>query len=384
MKFLFAAGYVVSMALITAQATATGAGIDTEHVQPVTVSSADGQVICNTSGAFAQIPGHPDEFVGRGYGIGSLDYCHKIRKPLGFLALFHMDWQQHTLTMGEILLKPPVKTSAGVELHNTYDPYVAEYQGTLWVAFECTSPNAVSSCIVPLDLQNKTLDLSRLSVPVEGTIGPHGANKQIVGLLSASAPTLLAYSGRLLLYWQVDAFDNQLRENPLVTRGGDLQLDSHGMLWIGGSAGHPVKTDDPQRTRLVHDVKQGDLNSDHVAVLSDAMIVDGKILEVASVGGTGGQQVCRSTHDVSPGCWRVALSVSKEPLGKNSFGEHRLELPELPANVIEYPRIITDPSGHHYLMGYFEEPKAQPLAERTKMSIKGLAYVPIQPQTLVR
>lgn len=383
MKSVSAAKLALIMTLITSEAMASAA-FDTTHVQPVGVSTADGQVVCNVSGAFSQVPGHPDLFVGRGFGTGSLDYCHKLHNALAFLALFHMDWQQHKLTMGEILLKPPVKTSSGVELHNAYDPYVAEYQGTLWVAFECTVPNAVSSCIVPLNLQSNTLDLSRLSVPVEGTLGPHGAHKQIVGLLSASAPTLLAYSGRLILYWQVDAFDNQLPENPLVTRGGDLQLDSHGMLWIGGSPGHPVKTDDPQRTRLVHDIKEGDPSSDHVAVLSDAMMVDGKVLGVASVGGTGGQQICRSTHDVSPGCWRVALSVSTDPLGRNSFGEHRLELPELPANVIEYPRIITDPNGHHYLMGNFQEPKTAALAKRTRVPAKGLAYVPIEPQILIR
>jgi hypothetical protein len=382
MKLLPTAGVVAAMTLLTAETQAASAAFDTAKVQPVTVSTADGQTVCNVSGAFSQIPGHPNAFVGRGLGIGSLDYCHSLHNPPAFLALFHMDWQQHTMTLQEILLKPPVKTGSGVDLHNGYDPYVAQFDGTYWVAFECTAPAAVSTCVVPLDLNKKSLDLTRLTVPVEGTLGPRGNHKQVVGLLSASAPTLLTHAGKLFLYWQIDAFDNQLLQNPLVTRGAELKVDSNGMAWVVGSGGHPIKTDDSGHTSLVHDVKHGDERSDHVAVLSDAVSVGDKIVEIASVGGSGGQQICRSTHDASPGCWRMALAVSDQPLQHDTFGTHRIEVSGLPANVIEYPRIITDPSGHHYLMGNFERPKAQPLADRTTVPANGLAYIPFDPQSL--
>jgi hypothetical protein len=382
MKLLSMAGAVAALMLLTAETLAAGAAFDTTHVQPVSVSTADGQVVCNVSGAFSQVPGHPDLFVGRGFGTGSLDYCHKLHNPLAFLALFHMDWQQHKLTLGEILLKSPVKTSSGVDLHNGYDPYVTQYDGTYWVAFECTAPAAVSTCVVPLDLEKKTLDLNRLSVPVEGTLGPHGSRKQVVGLLSASAPTLLTHAGKLFMYWQIDSFDNQLPENPLITRGAELQLDSHGKLWIAGSGGHPIKTDDPQRSALVHDVKHGDQKSDHVAVLSDAVSVGNKVVEIASVGGSGGKEICRSTHDVSPGCWRMEFAVSDNPIQHDTFGAHHLEVDGLPANLVEYPRVITDPNGHHYLMGNFGQPKAEPLSNRVLIPVKGLAYIPFEPEAL--
>jgi hypothetical protein len=353
--------------------------------QPITVTTTDGQLICNTSAAFSQIPGHPELFVGRGFGIGSLDYCHQKRKDdLPFLALFRMDWHRHVLTMDHFLLKPPMKTGSGVDLRAAYDPYVATYKGELWVAFECAVPGAVSSCVAPLSADLKEIDASRLSVPAEGILGPHGSNKQIVCILSASAPTLLNFGGNLYLYWQLDPFDNQLPENKLFTRGMQLQKNAKGLLWGVASGDHPVKTDDPHLTTLVHDVIAGDQTSDHVAVTTDTVVVGGKILEISSLGGTGGQEPCRSTHQASPGCWRVSLSVADKPLGANVFGEHPLPGPTLPANVIEYPRVIVGPGGGHYLLGYFSIPKMPLESRHVMVPANGVTVIPFEPTTYVQ
>ncbi len=354
--------------------------------QPVRVQTTDGNAVCNTSGAFSQIPGQPDFFVGRGLGIGTIEECHK---PIGhgapFLALYKMDWQSHILVMQHYLVKPPVKTPTGVDLRSAYDPYVALYKGDLWVAFECTVPGAVSSCVAPLAHDLSSLDLFRFSIAVEGKLGPHGPHGQVVGLLSASAPILFPYQNMLFLYWQADYFDNQLPENHLISRGMQLEEDTHGRLWSVGSSGKPVLTDDPHLTSLVHDVRAGDQTADHVAATSDVVVVGQKILEFSSVGGTGGRQTCRSTHDDSPGCWRMALSLSDKPVGPNVFGQHELSGVSLPAEVIEYPRLIVDPAGHHFLMGNFQPPVGSPIAGRaTTLKTPGLQYAPFEPKDFLQ
>jgi hypothetical protein len=220
------------LALIPLIATVTATAAPAPVPQPVTVQTQDGQLVCNTSGAFSQIPGQPDLFVGRGWSIGSLEDCHKpASHMLPFLALFKMDWQRHMLVMQHYLVKPPVKIPGGVELRAAYDPSVALYKGDLWVAFECAVPGVVSSCVAPLTRDLSSLDLSRFSVAAIGILGPHGPNRQIVCLLSASAPTLLSYGGKLYLYWQADYFDNQAPENHLTSRGMQLEEDGHGHLW---------------------------------------------------------------------------------------------------------------------------------------------------------
>jgi hypothetical protein len=140
-------------------------------------------------------------------------------------------------------------------------------------------------------------------------------------LFSAKTPTLLNHNGELYLYWQVDPSDDERPRSLMVTRGMELEQDSHGRLWGKGSSGRPLYADDPKLTTPVHDVRRGDRTADHVALTSDIVeLGDDKVLEISSIGGTAGKQVCRSAQDDSLGCWRVGLSISNAPLGDNVFG----------------------------------------------------------------
>jgi hypothetical protein len=254
------------------------------------------------------------------------------------------------------------------------------------VAFECTVPGEVSTCVAPLlpDLTN--IDLSRLSVPALGTIGPHAPNGQIVGLISASAPTLLNYHGRLFLYWAVDYFgdDSALPQNHLATRGMELEEDPKKRLWGKGSLERSVSPIDPRLTSLVMEVTAGDPTADHVAALGDAHVVGSKIVGIFSIGGTGGTEVCRRPRDISPGCWRVLLSVANVPLGNNVFAQHELPAVSLPSNAIEYPRLIVDPEGRNFLFGNFIQTKAPAMQEqRILYPSGGVGYIPFDLARLV-
>jgi hypothetical protein len=377
------------MPIVANFSAATSIARATVALQIVSASSQDGDMICNTSGAFSQVPGRADYFVGRGFGVGTLDYCHNgLHNPSAFLALFKMDWERHILVLEHYLLQPPLVLRTGVELHSSYDPYVAVYNDEFWVTFECTSPRAVSTCVAPLSADLAHLDLSRLTVAVMGTLGPHGANKQIVGLVSASAPTLLTMRGELFLYWQVDYFDNQLPQNAMVTRGMKLRMDARGRLWGVGADGNSVRTDDPKLTTVVSDVDLEDTTSNHVSLTTDVRVFDNRILEIASIGGTEGAQICRSTHDVSLGCWRVSLSIATSPLGRHVFGKDLIKSSSLPANGIEYPRIIVDPHGDYHLFGNFFSPRdprtASMIPERFGCDKTGLGYIPIDPEELLK
>jgi hypothetical protein len=349
------------------------------------VTTPDNSVVCNTSGAFSQVPGHVDYFVGRGLGIGSLDYCHKLKNPHGFLALYKMDWASHTLMLAKQLLSPPVSTPTGFQVTSAIDPDVVLFKGQLWVAFECLVQGASSSCVAPLAPNLQSIDIGRLTVPAMGILGPRSAsNPQIVCLQSASAPTLFVRNGKLYLYWQVDSFDNSLRQNTLVTRGMELVPSARGLMWGARSGERPVQTSNPALTTLVKDVDQTNSTEDHVAVVSDLTEVNGKILAVSSIGGTAGGVVCRSTHDQSPGCWRVGVSVSTEPLAKNGFGQQKITPYLLPGNVVEYPRFVVDPSGRHYMMGLYAAPHGPAPNDHAAPVGGGLELVPIEPANLVK
>jgi hypothetical protein len=314
---------------------------------PISSETPDGRPVCNAGAAYSQIPGKIDMFVGRGFGVGTLDYCHapRRREP-GFLALFRMDWARSKMLMSRYLLRPPERTSARV--WSAYDPYAVAYNGKVWIAFECAIPGSTSSCIAPMTPDLAGLDLSRLTVAVQGNTEK-----------SASSPVLLKFGNRLYMYWSIDFEQgrNRLPANTLISRGMELREDGYGRLWGAGSEDRPVATDNPRLTSLVRDIDAGDTTADHVAVITDAVGLGRRILAISSIGGTAGQEVCRSTHDLSPGCWRISLSIADAPLGPNVFGRRIVDLPSLPGNVVEYPRVVFDPAGRKVLLGNFQPPK---------------------------
>jgi hypothetical protein len=329
--------------------------------------TADGRCVCAADGGLSQVPGHPDFFVGRGAGVGTLDDCH--HPPLdakgnqlwrSFLALYRMDWKRNKLVLVNYLLKlpdrtiPSLRTNDGVYIGDAYDPYVASFKGEIWVAFEAVigfhSISGCGSCIAPLSPDLKHLDISRMTLLVQ----PKQNNER-----SASTPVLLNFHNRLYAYWTLDPPDqlSRLPQNKLVTRGMELELDDRGRMWGKGSGGQPVTTDDPRLTSLVYDVDPHDSTANHAVNLMYAEPFGDKILTIACIGGECAGEVCRSPHQTNPGAWRMSLALADQPLGTNALRARIIHLPDLPGNVVSYPRLATDPNGHRVLFGVFEAPR---------------------------
>jgi hypothetical protein len=279
-----------------------------------------------------------------------------------------MDWANHKMILVNYLFrpqKPPVREPAGV--WSAYDPYATSYNGRIWVAFECAVPGNVSTCIAPMTPDSQGLDLSRLTVAVQGS-----AQK------SASTPVLLNFQNGLYLYWVIDSNAHQLPSFTMITRGMQLQQDAQGRMWGAESGGHAVATDDPRLTMLVDDVNPADTTANHVAQLRSAIVAGSKILAITTLGGTA-QQVCVSAHENSPGCFRMSLSIAAAPLGQNVFGRKVVSVPSLPNNVVSYPRIFVDPSGHRMLIGAFFPPKVPDPRNKQPQVPTGVRYIPFDP-----
>jgi hypothetical protein len=86
------------------------------------------------------------------------------------------------------------------------------------------------------------------------------------------------------------------------------------------------------------------------------------------LGGTG----CLAMADKVPGCSRLAVAVSQQPLGKDVFNQHLLPETELPTNAVAYTRINVRPDGSRVLMGFGDTPRSD---ERSLP--RGLFVIPL-------
>jgi len=362
-------GNLLLLALVLCS-IATGANSEqAAQVQPslkIANESADGRWVCAANGGLSQIPGHPDLFVGRGSAVTTLDQCHNPPKdskgaPIwrSFLATYRMDWKNHKTVLADYLIKMPDRPEPGLQLKDlyigdAYDPFVAEYRGEYWVAFEATigyhGVAGCGSCIAPLTSDLRHMDLSRLTMIVE----PSKNNER-----SASTPVLLNFHKKFYAYWCLDPPDRlaAMPQNKLVTRGMELEMDKNRCMWGKGSGGKPVLTNDPKLTSLVYDVDPHDASADHTVNVFYAEPFGDKILTISAIGGTCANEVCRSPHQTNPGAWRLALSLADKPLGTNAFRWKIIDLPDLPGNVASYSRLATDDSGHRVLLSVWDHPR---------------------------
>ena len=89
----------------------------------------DGSVI-KRSVTFAQVPNHPELFIGR------LLQSKSVSERWG-LALFQMDWQKLEMSYIRDLVKTPVRVHGSAVIANALDPSVTYYHGEYLLAFEC-------------------------------------------------------------------------------------------------------------------------------------------------------------------------------------------------------------------------------------------------------
>ena len=128
------------------------------------VVKKDGSVI-KRSVTFAQVPNHPELFVGR------LLQRESASERWG-LALFQMDWHKLEMSYIRDLVKTPVRVHGSAVIANALDPSVAYYHGEYLLAFECAGfpIGADSVCVAPLNLRDGTIEFAKMSVPVKSAL----------------------------------------------------------------------------------------------------------------------------------------------------------------------------------------------------------------------
>ena len=340
--------HITSMLLAAASVLGLSTAASAQTI-PWSVIDTAGNVVCNEAGSFEQVPGLPDYFIGRVLATGTQSFCNigkfTTRPTLG---IFQMQWAQSTLVLQYTLVTLP-KVINGQSILSLYDPSVMTYNGTTWVAAECVANTAggiqhVSSCVVPLvNMQGgPQLDLTRFSVPILGN------TVNGVAIDSASVPRLVNWFGTPYIYWTDDSSDTT---KPHISRGAQLVLDSNGRLYATGSGGAPISTTDPNLTTIVRDVNLNDPTRNfQAAVRFHYPDPSGNGFYVfSSIGGTG----CTAPNQPSPGCGRLEVTYSTNPLGYDVFASNVFPTNEIPVNPMDYPKPLTDDLGQRWLSANF-------------------------------
>lgn len=310
------------------------------------ITTLNGDDLCK-SFAFSQIPGNSELFIGK----VRLSANGKVCGGSQTLGLFRLTWSTLTMTYLHSILDIPTLVGAAT-IASAYDPYVERIGDETWVAFECTGLGipGTTACVAPL-LGNGHLDTSRLSMPVVGL----DSNSRSLFNYSASTPKLLSFKQKLYLYWtaiQSDKlFSKQWRN--IETRGIELEFEgSRKRLWgiARGEKNEPSYA--PGLNIAVMEPEKGNPTS-NTTVDTEGLFVSGdQIIVLSSLGGSGpdSKSKCVNPRDKSPGCFRLVISMTTNPLGENAFWDNVLDHPKLPNVATEYPRIIRGPHMETFLL----------------------------------
>lgn len=339
---------------------------------------------CNAT-SFAQLPGNPSMFIGRRLvtiegklaGVSGANDCsggdpanEAKGRPFNRwgLVLDRFDWKTHRFISATALLDTSIdprtgQTHAlvtggpmrGLRIRSAYDPTVALHDNTTYVAFECTVENGskfnvdqTSSCISVYDPNTGKLDMDRTLVILGGI------QKGAIGEVAA-VPRLLAFKGRLYLYWSALKVGKAVINSSAV-RGAELTV-VNGIPQIKGAVGM-VRPFDPLSTEVW--TLGRDKMSNQIANLMGFWVDGDSIIAFAALGGRG----CNDPLGKVRGCYRLAAKRSSAPLGQNTFGGGDDVDLGLPTNPQEYAALVVDPQGRRWLMGHFIRPPSNGFADR--------------------
>jgi hypothetical protein len=329
----------------------------------------EGRKMCSIT--VTQMPGQSDLFIGRIRQIADPSVCGKTGRWT--LALYKMDWSRHELHFQQFILTTPVTAPRGEIIDHAYDVDLTLYNSEIWASFECvTRDKRASACIAPLAADGKSLDTNRLSIAaMDGPGAPDDGT-----IYSGSIPQLLSWNSKIYLYWTAV---HRLKSDSTIwldigARGMELQPVS-GRLWGVGSGGKSVSAGDPTLTSEVLYRPAGDPSANMVGDIAGVYANGSHLLITSSIGGIG----CINPKSDSPGCYRLQISRSTAPLGPNVFGHEFLVSPSLPLYPLSYARIVHDPDGNAFLLGFVNLPPS-----RTKNlgsespGVSGLRLYPLQ------
>jgi hypothetical protein len=321
---------------------------------PVSVVGIDDAPICPNF-SFSQIPDQPTQFLSKVKAAKGDNLCGGAWG----LALFRFDWRTHVMTMLHPVLEVPVQHQDQTILV-AFDPTAERYRGELWVAFECAGRHVAgsSACVAPLSTDQQRLDTARLSIPVSG----EDADARSGFLYSTSAPKLLAYQGRLYLFWSAIRIDKATQQQSYQEeRGVELLPQPDGTLMAKGSPHHWLPSHAPPRDVAVLSPAPNDPLGDASVDTGGFFRTPQGVLALSAVGGRGPDGPCVRPRDKVAGCYRLQINrTTGDPLRPDAFAESRAVAPSFAANPVEYPRVAVDPNGRAYLFAAVHPPYAAP------------------------
>jgi hypothetical protein len=346
----------------------TATGVNSTHAVATTYMGDPGSAPvsvntpCGNNDAYSQFPDNVNMFVGR-LDNAYYNNCTNTNSVFS-LAVYQMNWTTNTLSVVNEILPAASTLSDGYTPTQSYDPYIAQFNGEYWVTWEChdfTGSDFGGTCVGPLTLNSSgqyKIDTSRSILAVD----------------TGTDPKFLTVNGKIFLYW-TEIFSGkgpctQYTYLKLTTQGVELSLHSSGgktFLWPSPNSARIEESNSNIVT-----VKQvgSDSMSNLTADVYSTQAINGEIYTIAGVGGNadnyscvtpGPSQSSPSCNSPAPpesaGCYRAQVSMTNNPLGTNAFSADiysgEFSDPSLTLDSQEYVRFAVNPNGNLFMMGNF-------------------------------
>lgn len=300
---------------------------------------------CNAT-TWWQIPDRKDVFVGRVLRDATAEEPCATNDAWS-LVYGTMDWAKNRIVSQGRLFNLPlaVENEAGhFTITSAYDPSVMIYRGEQWLAFECYGPNfrgSVAVCMTPLNLE-RGIDTSRLYIAVEG----RSRDPNDEAHASASVPKLLSVDGRAFLYWTMV----RVRKSDgawlgLTERGIELAPEGGGNRLVPNGYGVNMPSNHPLAVEVM-----GPEPGSQLANAYEIRKIGSEFYLFGSIGD------CLIPTARTPGCYRLTIRKSREPLGLHIFNRDRVAEGALPSNPVQYMRLMETSTGQLRLLGQMLPP----------------------------
>ncbi len=335
---------VASLATSSAHAGGAKMGAFGSGLAPISVVTSDGSPLC-PSFSFAQVPHRADLFLGKYRKSDGKSVCGGALT----LALFRFDWHSHVMTLLHPVLSVPQSYGKGT-ITAAYDPYAELFNNEIWVSFECVGAHiaGVSACVAPLSADLSRIDTSRLSIAVSG----EDSDAKSPWTFSASTPKLLNYNGQMYLFWSAIKGNKTTHQWVFQEeRGVALDMQTNGKFMARGSATNWQPSHTPGLNVSVLSPTPNDPLRSASADVEGFYKTPQGVIALTSIGGQSPNGTCVKPHDKVAGCYMLEIErTSGNPLREHAFNEQRAAGQDLPANPMEYPRIIVGPDNQTYLL----------------------------------
>ncbi len=253
-----------------------------------------------------------EEYIGR---LNIVDFANVWAGPF-VLGLFHPKGDGFAYKS-----QITIETVAGLPaIESAYDPAVLDFQGQIWVAFECGVSGLIGSahtCLGRLEPKDATsYKLTNTDVVVQG----HDFDATNKSELSASVPKLFLFEDAPHVCWTAVEIDEGIAKfRQIKTRCARLRGSADGRRLVFADVGDATRigSSDPRAVDVMNPLA-GDPNSDLVADIFsiDPITTESGESAFVAVAAVGGKTY---PHDTPAGTYRIVFAVAANPFVKGAF-----------------------------------------------------------------